>query len=617
MIQIIFFVCLWLFQSVTAQADLIDHERNLFQQARAALLQGNYSQYKLLREQLHHYPLYPYLIYYDLKLHIDIVSESEVINFMHIYKDTPLAERLRHIWLLSLAKQQRWALVLKYYQSTNDTELNCLYAKALLIERKSSLAWQILNKIWLTGNLNLPTCYAGFSAYQAAGKLTPELSWLRVRKAMQNKDKLTLKNITFWLKPPLDRYYILWQKVSAEPELIKQKKLFIPFNDYVKDILIDGIERLAKKDPLQTAHIWQNLQAAYGFSVEDEQKIFKMIAINLARHHEISAEEWLLQIDPAFSDSMVQEWRIRIALLFRHWEKVKFWIQYLNTTEQQTPKWRYWYARALAETGSVTAAQTIYQTLSKQLNYYGWRASQQLKQRYQPIINPYVINTDQMVAIYAMPSIQRAHELYLLKCLIDARREWEWGLAKLDKSLLPAAAKIAQQWGWHDRAIITAVRAGWLNDISLRYPLAYQTEVMITAKNLNLDPAWIYAIMRQESIFISDVKSSVGALGLMQLMPQTASILIKNFSMNHNLLDATTNIELGSRYLQQLSNLYNGNKTIASAAYNVGPGRLKKYLPHNQAFDEDIWIDTLPWHETRDYVKNVLFGTVIYHKKVE
>jgi soluble lytic murein transglycosylase len=215
--------------------------------------------------------------------------------------------------------------------------------------------------------------------------------------------------------------------------------------------------------------------------------------------------------------------------------------------------------------------------------------------------------------------MRRAYELLFLDQINDARKEWLLATAHMDTRQLQLSAVLAHHWGWHDRAIFTTARSGEFDDMDLRFPMVYQDQVDVVARRHKLEAAWVYGIMRQESAFMFDARSPAGALGLMQLMPSTASMtakLLKSPMKNTlELLDVDRNLDLGSAYLRQLADQFNGNQVLATAAYNAGPSRAKGWLARGE-YPADVWIEIIPFRETREYVKRVLAYTTIFEQRL-
>jgi soluble lytic murein transglycosylase len=587
------FIFLFLFSllPILVQADVADiaAQRIAFGQAKLALQQHNLTQWQKLSAELVNYPLYPYLPYWVLTQNMDRAATNEVEDFLQTYSNTLLAHRLRETWLTQLAQQQQWALFLKYFQPDVGIDLRCRQAQALFATNQQSTAVHAAAQLWLTGNTLPATCDAAFAAWQKAGGLTPWFLGKRMELAMVNNNAALLKKLF--------------------PALAAQQQ------DEVK------LWQLAQKDPHQAAQFLAALQKYYSLDHATQQLLLRVVAIAMARNHDPAALEWLAKIESAYTDRTLREWRVRAAIAQNNWPQVINWIAELDSQEQAMSAWQYWQAYAEAQQGKLAAAQIIFHALAKQASYYGWLAAQQLQEKYQPANDFYSPSQQELNNVSQLLAVQRAYELYALRLFSDARREWDWQINTMNKQQLSAAAYLAKNWGWYDRAMYTAIKANDPNDLTLLYPRVYATEIKTVAKEFGLDPAWVFAIVREESGFTPDVKSGAGALGLMQLLPQTGRLLAKDLNLtlhssgDYVFLDTDLNIQLGSAYLKQLLTQYKGNLVMATAAYNIGPTNLKKYVASYQQLGPTVWIETLPWRDTRHYVKSVLLAQAIYQKE--
>ncbi len=591
-------------------------QRILFLQASEALHEGKRTEFDTLSSNLKTYPLYPYLVYADLSQRLNQNPQQEINNFLQTYNDTPLEPMLRKNWLQQLASQKNWPLFLKYYDQTEDQCLQCLHLQALLATGQRQTAFQIMPKLFMTGSTMPIGCETAFAEWRNSGGLTPDRIWERATLAIDKHNYALINTLILWLPKTQATLLKLWERVAKNPHLVMQTKLFLPVNATTQQILQDGIIRLAQKEPQIAANIWPSLQTAYHFDEDGQQPIIRAIAINFAKNNNPAAQGWLALIKPAYVDQATREWSLRSSLVHSDWKQASYWLQQLLPEEDITNSWRYWQARTLAMTGKTAQAQTIYNNLTKQVDYYGLLASQQLHQPYRPPSSGGSTNPDLINQVNNNPAIQRARELYALQLIPESRREWQWAIEDMDQTHLQAAEELAKQYHWYDRGIITAAKAHDYNNIPVRFPLAYAPEVLASAKQAGIDPAWVFAIMRQESSFITDARSCVGALGLMQLMPHTAKMLA-NFQVDeYALLDYKTNIHLGTLYLKQMLDWYDGNMIMATAAYNLGPTRLKKWLPLYKTVPTDVWVEVLPWKETRDYVKAVMLNKAIYQQEL-
>lgn len=589
-----------------------DQQRKLFWQARQLIMTKHYQPFSALQVKLKTYPLYPYLIFIKLKQQWPYVNRSEIDEFLQTYSDTPLAVRLRADWLTYLAKKQDWKHFIYYYQPIYGMSLQCYYLQSLLATQQKPLAFKKISILWLQLNSPPSVCRKVFARWEQSGGLSSALIWKKLDRAMARNDLNAIQH-TMQFLPPLQRQQVRhWYQVQRYPQLIKHTDQFDPDNAIDRKILLFGMKRLASKDPIRLAEYWSKLSKAYDLHESEIEQLSADLAVGLARRSHSAASEWLKKIKPAYADATLREWRVRDSLLNGQWKQVLYWLDHLSGKEQEQACWRYWRARALAKTQKTAAANSIYTELAKEVDYYGVLASQRLKLNYHPTAHRILGDRE---ALGNKRAIQRAKELVALGFMGEARQEWLWALDRLSLPERQAAAQLAKQWGWYDLAIVGASKANIHNDIKLRFPFAYRRSVLAAARKTHLNSAWIFAIMRQESAFMWNAKSRVGALGLMQIMPNTGKQLARGLSLRRiNLLDPEQNIRLGSTYLRQLLELFDGNSTLATASYNVGPNRIKHFQKLYQRLPNDVWVEILPWKETRDYVKGVGLARSLYNQ---
>lgn len=592
-----------------AHAENRDQQRKLFWQARQLLMTKHYPQFSALKNKLKDYPLYPYLLFIKLKQQWPYNSD-EIDEFLQTYNDTPLAVKLRADWLVYLAKKQDWNDFQHYYQPIYGTPLQCYYLQSLLATQQKSLAFKKIGPLWLEVNSAPSACRKVFSRWEQSGGLTANLIWKKLEQAMSKNNVNVIQHLSQFLPAAQRQQVKHWYRIQRYPRLIERSNQFDPKNSIDRKIVLFGLQRLANKDPITLADDWPKLRNAYALNETEQQPILATLAVGLARRGDPAAGGWLQKVKPAYADATLREWRVRNSLLKGQWDKVLFWLDHLSQQEQQAACWRYWRARALAKTQQAAAAQRIYTQLAKEVDYYGVLASQRLQLSYHPSTRN--ISGD-AAALANNLAIQRAKELMALGFVGEARQEWLWAMDNLSLAERQAAAQLAKQWGWYDLAIVGASKANIHSDIKLRFPFAYRRSVLMAARKTHLNSAWVWAIMRQESAFMWNAKSSAGALGLMQIMPSTGRQLARGMALRRmNLLDPEQNIRLGSTYLRQLLKLFDGNAILATASYNVGPNRIKNFQDLYQRLPKDVWVEILPWKETRDYVKSVSLARSIY-----
>jgi soluble lytic murein transglycosylase len=389
----------------------------------------------------------------------------------------------------------------------------------------------------------------------------------------------------------------------------------------VREILVHAVGRLARHKPEQAWKHWQEISRSHQFTPEQQGQVLRDIALHAALGDDPGAAQWLAAVPDSHADASIRQWRVRVALANGDWDSALHWLDQLPPEERSSETWLYWRARALDAKGASGDALTEYARLSSERSYYGFMASDRLKRPYQMNDARAAHDKQQLGAIEQLPGIARARELYRTGKRLEARREWHYATEKLSEEQLKAAALLAHRWGWHDRAIVTASQAKYWSDLTLRFPLPHRESILANARRYELDPALIYGVIRQESAFMEDARSPVGALGLMQLMPatgqQTARALNIRYGGNDALLQSDQNIRLGSAYFRKLLDRYNGSPVLAAAAYNAGPHRVSRWLPTDQSMQADLWMELIPYPETRNYVRRVLAYATVFEWRLQ
>ncbi len=612
-------VVLWMSESVGAGQD---RQRQEFLAARQAYEAGDLSTWQRLSADLKNYPLYPYLRYPYLRDKLDSVAESEVLQFLDRYGDSPPGTRLRNAWLINLARAQRWPEYLRLYRGSSDPTLVCYHLQARINQAHGKPDAELLDQaedVWRVGHSQPSACDAVFSYLDDQHRMTDKLIWARLRLAFDEGELHLAEHLSRALSSAEQKWVQRWISMYRRPAT---QLANVPYHEDVpisREIIIFGLRRLARSAP-ETAHTrWLQLKTHYHFSTAQRGEVERAIAIAAARQRSPHALQWLTAIKDKDTDATLREWRIRSAVLVGDWAHVERWTGALPK-EEQTESTQYWRARALEARGSQDGAQHVYKELARQRSYYGFLANDRLHQDYALNNAPIAIDDRQVAAIAAMPAMQRAYELYELGLIPEARREWAAATRKMSAAELAQAALLASRWGWYERAIMTAAQGENWDDLALRFPTPYRNQVKDNAQRQQLDPSWVYGVMRQESAFMADARSSAGALGLMQLMPATAkhTARLLDWPPHHSrdLLTPTTNIQLGSAYLRHILDIFNGNQMLATAAYNAGPGRVRQWLPDSTA-PADQWVEAIPFTETRKYVQSVLSYCVIFDWRLD
>lgn len=599
----------------------LSEQRHAFEQAERAYQKGQVALGDRLSKQLTQYPLYPYLRYERLKRRLPHTSPETVAQFLTEYTDTPMAEWLRTRWLFQLARTERWDDFLAFYQPSTEVELQCYHRRALLAKNQTVAAFADLATLWNRGHSLPKTCDPVFQQWINAQGLPPELVWARVKQVMAgSKDSALLNYLNDFLSLEQQQALELWRRLIIDPRALQQTISFPQDNAFVNTVLMQTLAQLARLDPHLAIAEWQRLKTSgHQFSAAEQVELATLIAIRLAWQHDPDAQSWLAAALRLSRDPLLYQWQIRVALWYHDWETVIVVYSTMPPMLAQHPIWRYWYARALEASAGLSAALPLYYGLRTEAGYYGIQT--RLRLNSSPLIPhqspPY--DPELVAVLEHSPGIQRALEFKALKRPAAARREWNQAMSTWSDPQLIAAAALATREQWPDRAIAALGRASPHQDSQTLYPLAFLSEVQSAAHNQGLDPAWLLGVIRQESAFMADVGSGAGALGLMQLMPATANALHTppGSLSTYDILKPAQNIALGSLYLKKLMDRYDDQAVLAIAAYNAGPSRVDRWLPPRLWMTPDVWIDNIPFLETRQYVKNVMAHTLYYQARLE
>ena len=596
--------------------------RLLFQSAEQALRDNNSESYATLKAQLANYPLYPYLVFQELSQQLDQADATQVRAFLNAYAATPLAPKLRSAWLKQLAQQQRWSELLQDYRDNNRVELACLQRQALLNSGQREAALRDMESIWLHGRSRPDACDPLFALWRKQGGLTKELVWQRFKLALEARQAGLARYLSRQLPKPDQEQAALWLAVHNKPQRVLEAERFNALDPQTSAVLLHGLWRWSSRNSVAAAQALEILKQRYRLPDNERwQQLERRLAVFLASRGHPSAAARLASLRPDQVDDAVAEWRVRVPLRQRHWSAALQAIQRMPAALRADSTWRYWQARSLEHTDQQAMAKTIYRDIADRRDFYAFLAAERLGQPHQMGHQALIVSDAALNDLAQQPAVQRARELFLLGRSPQARIEWRHASREWTPEQLKIAAQLAHRWGWHDRAIATLARGNHWDDLHLRFPLPHRKTIQRHSETFKIDLAWAYAVMRQESLFQHDVSSSAGAMGLMQIMPGTgrkiSSELNQPLQGRYALLNIDTNIRFGSYYLRAMLNRLQGNAVLATAAYNAGPSRARRWLPEQIPLPADIWIETIPFSETRKYVKRVLAYAAIYEWRLQ
>ena len=616
-------VLILLFAGIPAQAAIqslsIEEQRALFIKTENALEHDTPENYKKLKARLGNYPLIPYLHYAELKKNISSLKSDQAEAFFALYKDTPLAEKFRREWLKELADRKQWWTYRVFYKPGKNVKLHCHNLNALIQTGATEKALKQVPKVWLSGKSQPKACDPVFKSWQDAGNLTDSLAWQRIELAM-NAGNLSLANyLSRFLNSYNKRWYDYWVKVHKQPatHLDLTKTANTPVD--VATIWIHGIKRLARTDIDKALTVWKRHKTQKVLSNQQQYQLERYLILKQLSKDRVKAAPLLAAFNPSPEDHHFIEKRLRFGISEKNWQAVLNWIDASPAIIKNKERWRYWQAYSLKKINRADEAEKIFREASKQRSYHGFLAADELNADYNLNNTPLLVPAKLLTKISNSPSILRSRELLALNRYIDARREWYWATRDMPHDQLQAAAKIAQSWNWHDQAIFTLAKTKYWEDLELRFPVKHQEQVNRNATSRQLDSAWIFAVIRQESAFGHDARSHAGALGLMQLMPRTAKFVAKKLKHKRpakkDLLTPLVNIKLGTAYLREVLDQLGDHQVLATAAYNAGPHRVKSWLPE-KPLAANLWIESIPFKETRTYTERVMTYAVIYEQRL-
>ncbi len=595
--------------------------RTLFIQAEKAVKHNNKAKYLALSEQLADYPLQPFLQYQWLRKHLN--DEEQIQGFLQQNSSSRYASKLKYKWLHYLGRHKQWSLLLQHRMTTKDTSLNCYFHRAELQAGNEQAALMAAQKLWAVGRSQPRACDPLFSQLKKSDLFTQDLRWQRFNAALQH-NKVTLASYVKTLMP--EQYQAtaqLWLNLHRHPARYMDQFLASERTEQSALMFTHAISRLAGKDLDAAIKIWdankQQYMAEESLAAKQARdKLEKRLAFKLVFEKDSTAYERLSQLN--VTDKSSRTWRVRAALLEQNWQNVITAIHDLSEAEKQQEKWQYWLARADLETGKVEQAERLFTSLAQNRSFYGYLAADKVNSIYQLSDNPVDVSAAEITELKNRREFRVAFELKMLDRKNEAKLQWWHATRSLDKKEILVAAKLAQQWQWDEIAIFTIAKAKYWDDIEVRFPISYADKILENSAQNNLNPVILYGLIRRESAFNEKAHSPTGARGLMQIMPRTGRDIARHLNErwhgSNSLYNPVTNLKYGSYYYQKLLDRFDGHYAIALAAYNAGPERVKRWLPQAGSIPADIWIETIPYRETREYVTSVLTYALIYQQRI-
>ena len=589
---------------------------DVFLSAREAFRNGERVRLAKNLEALRGNELQPWAEYWQLRLKIEDSQTDEVAGFLSREAGTYIADKLRADWLRWLGKKQEWEIFQQEYPKLYqpEPELACFALQARLARQQDGTALEEARPLWFS-LVDMPeSCVPLMERLIVEKRIDSDDVWERMRRLLEAK------------KLPQARYFARYLPKGQEPEAKILESIADKPARYVarlpanfsatrvgREMALYAIQRMARVDPVATAVQWQCIEER--FSAADRAYAWGQIAWQAAFRHLPEALAWYERAASAPLGEEQLTWKVRAALRVHDWATVKKTIEQMPPQLANDPAWVYWLARSLDANGMAQEAKAFYLKIAGRPNFYGNLADEELGRTIAIPAKALPSTAEELAQAAANPGLRRALALMRFDIRIEGVREWNWTVRGMDDRQLLAAAEFARREDVFDRAISTADRTLVQHDFGLRYLAPFREYVDPRSKELALDNGWVYGLMRQESRFVMSAKSTVGAKGLMQLMPATAKWVAKKIGLANfhatKVADMDTNVTLGTHYLKMVLDSLDNHPVLACAAYNAGPSRARKWRA-DQPLEGAIYAETIPFNETRDYVKKVMSNSIYY-----
>lgn len=588
-----------------------------FLAAREAFRIGDAVRFERYASRLTQSPLEPYITYYRLRMNLDSVDPGVIRAFLARGDESPVIDRLRGEWLKRLGEGGQWdTFDAEYPRLENpDNELAC-YALQSGLRSDWNRVMQETRQLWLSTGSSLPdSCGLLFDIAMKLVAINADDVWQRIRLAL-DAGNVTLAKALVAQGPERSGLSVkVLQNVTRNPRGYLEAVNWKRANATQHDIALYALAKLANQMPDLALTQWENISRY--FQPTEWQKFYAMLGYEAARQQDGRALQWFDSAGDLPLDTEQMAWKTRAALRAQNWRAVLDCIDSMVPAQQQQDVWYYWKARALRAVGQLREATALFRALEGNYDFYGQLAANELGEHPArgSMFVSFVPDETALREMESRPSISRAIALYRMDLRTEAFREWVLAVRDFDDQQFLTAAEVARRHGMYDRAINTAERTTEEHDFNLRYLAPYRDKLEPYLSRNDLDEAWVYGLMRQESRFVTVARSDAGARGIMQIMPATARWVARKMGMRHfrssSLHEMDTNFELGTYYMKMVLDQFDGNQVLATAAYNAGPTRVRRWLG-DMPLEAAIYIENIPLDETRGYVKKVMSNAVFY-----
>ncbi len=535
--------------------------------------------------------------------------------FLHEQAGSVLAERLREAWLRRMARDGDWAGLVAAYREviSPDRDVTCHYLNGrLLLGDRSALGAAL--QVWGADARVIDACQPVLTMLVAEKQVAEEDVWQRLRRAMQAGRTSDAIDMAAWLGTDAPAAAAIRSALRAPERYLDRLPVNFSISRQGRELALAALAGLARDD---ADAAYQRFQRLFDrFQARERAYLYSILGWRGAEQHRPEAVKWYRAgAGQAPLSNEQHEWRVRAALRAGDWKAVQQAIDALPEALQQDEAWIYWQGRALQARGDEAGAVYQYARIADATDFYGLLAAEELGRRFSPPGGDPAAREAAAAQVAADAGLERALALFRLDMRVEGVREWNWALRDKDDAFLIAAASMAAEAGVYDRAINTAERASRQPNMDLRYLAPYRELIEPQARAQGLELSWVYGLMRQESRFVPAARSSAGAQGLMQVMPATGRWVARKIGVRGFSLDwlrvPENNVMIGTNYMRMILEGLDNHPVLASAGYNAGPGRARRWRDP-KALEGAIYAETIPFDETRSYVKKVMANAVVY-----
>lgn len=597
----------------------LEQQRSIYDQAKQAYKDKKIALADQLTASLKSYPLHPYLELLQIQRDIGSISQSSIHKFTTKYTQTPLAKKAQASYLQKLANNKQWGLLLKNYQRLPLTSsyYKCYQLQAIINTGKGTSILPEIAKLWNVGNSQPSSCDRVFSYWMKhnnpSSNLAYERSWKAINKKNYKIAQFAQKHVT--KKSQINSLKLFW-KVKKDISLISKAGTLSKNTLNNTDIAAYAIRQLGIKQTDLALKTWLRDRKRFNFSKEQRNYLNTYFGNKYAKStfYNPAAQGILQKIDPLFKYDEVSEWKTRLALISQNWRLAINLIGKMPQELKGKNRWIYWLETA-KQRANPKKYKAKYHSIARDRDFYSFIAAELNGTPLQLNDTKTSIPTKITTKLLQSPTVRRMSELVKTGDTGKAYQEWKLLRKQLSDQQKLAIAYIVADWGWYIQGIRIAAKLKNWNELEIRFPRSQNKLFAQLGDAKGIGSTWPVAIARQESAYNQFARSPAGARGFMQLMPATAKQTAKKFKIKYShkddLYDPKTNISLGTAYLGEMMERFN-NKAHSTAAYNAGPHRVDRWLKSRGNLPLDIWIETIPFDETRKYVQNVLTYSAIY-----